>query len=105
MPCPGGGPLRLAQLLVLLDGHDHRYHLAAMTNHVVGVTGGQFAHEGDGNEVDRQHDVTTRRRSMIRVETKASWRWWTAGCLGDEVQPCAGFLAACPMSRWPLTRA
>ena len=32
---------RLAWLLVLLDGHDHRYHLAAMTNHVVGVTSGQ----------------------------------------------------------------
>jgi hypothetical protein len=50
----------------------HRYHLAAMTNHVVGVTGGQFAHEGHGNEVDRQHDVTTRRRSTIKVEAKAS---------------------------------
>src|SRR6266496_5893589 len=53
---------RLAQLPVLLDGHHHRHHLAALTNHVVGVTGGQFAHEGHGNEVDRQHDVTTRRR-------------------------------------------
>src|ERR1039457_2350793 len=76
---PGGGDLvvdllllhRLAQLLVLLDGHDHRYHLAAMTNHVVGVTGGQFAHEGHGNEVDRQPGVTTRRRSTIKVEAKA----------------------------------
>jgi hypothetical protein len=29
---------RLAQLLVFLDGHDHRYHLAAVVNHVVGVT-------------------------------------------------------------------
>src|SRR5450755_1591282 len=42
-----------------------------MTNNVVGVTGGQFAHEGHGNEVDRQHDVTTRRRSTIKVEAKA----------------------------------
>src|SRR5260370_39796794 len=42
-----------------------------MTDHVVGVTGGQFAHEGHGNEVDRQHDVTTRRRSTIKVEAKA----------------------------------
>jgi hypothetical protein len=41
---------RLAQLLVLLDGHDHRYHLAAMTYHVVAVTGRQFPHEGHGNE-------------------------------------------------------
>src|ERR1035438_4187375 len=43
-----------------------------MTNHVVGVTGGQFAHEGHGNEVDRQPGVTTRRRSTIKVEAKAS---------------------------------
>jgi hypothetical protein len=54
---------RLAQLPVLLDGHHHGHHLAALTNHVVGVTSGQFAHEGHGNEVDRQHDVTTRHRS------------------------------------------
>ncbi len=62
---------RLAQLLVLLDGHHHRYHPAASTNHTVGVTGGQFAHDGHGNEADRQHDVTTRRRSTIKVEAKA----------------------------------
>jgi hypothetical protein len=62
---------RLAELLVLLDGHHHRYHLAAMTNHVVGVTGGQFAHERHGNEVDRQHVVATRRRSTIKVQAKA----------------------------------
>ncbi len=62
---------RLAQLLVLLDGHHHRYHLAALTNHIAGVTGGQFAHDGHGNEADRQHDVTTRRRSTIKVEAKA----------------------------------
>jgi hypothetical protein len=43
-----------------------------MTNHVVGVTGGQFAHEGHGNEADRQPDVTTRRRSTIMVEVKAN---------------------------------
>jgi hypothetical protein len=42
-----------------------------MTDHVVGVTGEQFAHEGHGNEVDRQPDVTTRRRSTIEVEAKA----------------------------------
>ena len=62
---------RLAQLPVLLDGHHHRYHLAAMTDHVVGVTGGQFAHKGHGNEVGQQPDVTTRRRSTIKVEVKA----------------------------------
>ena len=28
---------RLAQLLVLLDRHHHRHHLAALTNHVVGT--------------------------------------------------------------------
>src|ERR1700689_4724899 len=39
-----------------------------MANHVVGVTGGQFAHEGHGNEVDQQPDVTTRRRPQ------SSWR-------------------------------
>ncbi len=39
-----------------------------MTNHVVGVTGGQFAHEGHGNEADRQPDVTTQRRSTIKAE-------------------------------------
>ena len=43
---------RLAQLLVLLGGHDHRHHLAALADHVVVVTGGEFAHEGHGNEVD-----------------------------------------------------
>ena len=59
---------RLAQLPVLPDGHDHRHHLAALTNHVVVVTGGEFAHEGHGNEVDRQPDVTTRRRSTIKLE-------------------------------------
>src|SRR6516162_9713177 len=52
---------RLAQLLVLPDGHDHRYHLAAMVNHIVGVTGGHLAHKDHGNEADRQSDVTTRR--------------------------------------------
>ena len=62
---------RLAQLLVLPDGHDHRYHLAAMTDHIVGVTGGQLAHEDHGNEADRQPDVTTRRRSTMKVETEA----------------------------------
>jgi hypothetical protein len=36
---------RQAQLLVLLDGYDHRYHLAAMTDYLMGVTGGQFAYE------------------------------------------------------------
>ena len=30
---------RLAQLLVLPDGHDHRYHLAAMVDHIAGVAG------------------------------------------------------------------
>src|SRR5260370_37096775 len=42
-----------------------------MTAHVVGVTGGQFAHEGHGNEVDRQPDVTTRQRATIKVGAKA----------------------------------
>src|SRR6516165_4422340 len=51
---------RLAQLLVLPDGHDHRYHLPAMVDHIVGVTGGHLAHEDHGNEADRQSDVTTR---------------------------------------------
>ena len=37
-----------------------------MMDNVVGVTGGQFAHESHGNEVDRQQDVTTRRRSRSR---------------------------------------
>jgi len=49
-------------LMRLVADATTRYHLAAMTNHVVGVTGGQFAHEGHGNEMDRQPDVTTRRR-------------------------------------------
>lgn len=40
----------------------------------MGVTGRQFVHEGHGNEVGRQHDVTTRRRSMIKVEAKAKLR-------------------------------
>ena len=62
---------RLAQLLVLLDGHHHRHHLAAMTNHVVGVTGGQLAHESHGNEAGRHHDVTTQRHSTIKVEATA----------------------------------
>src|ERR1700721_3956962 len=62
---------RLAELPVLLDGHDHRYHLAAMADHVVGITGGQFAHEGHGNEADRQPDVTTRRRPTITVGATA----------------------------------
>jgi hypothetical protein len=35
---------RPAQLPILLDGHDHRYYLAATTDHVVGLAGGQFAH-------------------------------------------------------------
>src|ERR1039457_4583966 len=61
---------RLAQLPVLLDRHDHRYHVTAMTDHVVGVTGGRFAHKGHGNEVERQHDVTTRRGSTIKGEGK-----------------------------------
>src|SRR5580704_18901637 len=68
VPVPGSVELfvdllllhRLAQLLVLPDGHDHRYHLTAMVNHIVGVTGGQLAHEDHGNEADRQSDVTTR---------------------------------------------
>ena len=51
---------RLAQLLVLPDGHDDRYHLAAMVNDIVGVTGGHLTHEDHGNEADRQSDVTTR---------------------------------------------
>jgi len=68
---------RLAQLPVLLDGHYHRHHLAAMANHVVGVTGGQFAHDGHGNEADRQPDVTTLRRSTIKMEATAepSLKW------------------------------
>ena len=41
---------RLAQLLLRLGGHDRRYHLAAMVNHIVGVTGGHLAHEDHGNE-------------------------------------------------------
>src|SRR5512146_2715924 len=53
----------LAQLPVLLDGHGHRYHLTATTNHVGGVAGGQFTHDSHGNDVDRQHDVTTQQRS------------------------------------------
>ena len=65
---------RLAQLLVLLDGHHHRHHLAAMTNHLVGVTSGQFAHDSHGNEADRHYDVTTRRRSTIKVEATANSR-------------------------------
>src|SRR6185312_6360370 len=65
---------RPAQLPVFLDGHHHRHHLATLTNHVVGVTIGQFAHEGHGNEVDRQHDVTTRHRS-----TKGGSEGWTPG--------------------------
>ena len=48
-----------------------------MVNHIVGVTGGQFAHEGHGNEVDRQHDVTTRRRSTI--EGGGGTRSWRVG--------------------------
>ena len=35
----------LAQLLVFREGHDHRDYLAAAADHVVGVTGRQFAHE------------------------------------------------------------
>ena len=62
---------RLAQLPVLLDGHDHRHHLTAITDHVMGVTGRQFAHESHGNEGDRQHDVATRRCFTIKVEAKA----------------------------------
>lgn len=57
---------RLPQLPVLLDGHDHCYHLAATVNHVVGVTGGQFAHKNHRNEAGRQHDATTRRRPTIQ---------------------------------------
>jgi hypothetical protein len=34
-------------------------HLAAMVNHIVGVTGGHLAHEDHGNEADRRSDVTT----------------------------------------------
>src|SRR5215475_5160032 len=63
---------RLTQLLVLPDGHDHRYHLAAMVNHIVGVTGGHLAHENHGNEADRQSDVTTRRRSTTKAEADPS---------------------------------
>jgi hypothetical protein len=44
--------VRLAQLLVLPDGHDDRYYLAAMMNDIVGVTGGHLTHEDHGNEAD-----------------------------------------------------
>src|SRR6516164_8494711 len=66
---------RLAQLLVLLDGHDHRYHLAAMVNHIVGVTGGHLAHENHGNEADRQSDVTTRRLWVTAYVLREEPRW------------------------------
>src|ERR1035441_6771394 len=44
----------LTQLPVLRDGHHYRYHRAPMMDNVVGVTGGQFAHEGHGNDMDRR---------------------------------------------------
>ena len=50
---------RLTQLLVFRDGHDHRHHLAAVVDHVMGVTGGQFAHEGHGNDTGRQPGTAT----------------------------------------------
>src|SRR6476661_7632275 len=80
---------RLAQLLVLLDGHHHRHHLTALTNHIVGVTSGQFAHEGHGNEVDRQHDVTTRRRSTIKAEADppSQMAIWCSGIAGHASCP------------------
>src|SRR5579864_9530832 len=89
---------RLAWLPVLLDGHDHRYHLAAMTDHVVGVTGGQFAHEGHGNEVDRQPDVTTRRRSTIKVEATAKLPLNWEPVSGFE--PMASRLQAAGLALW-----
>jgi hypothetical protein len=39
-----------------------------MTDHVMGIADRQFAHEGHGNEADRQLDVTTQRRSTIKAE-------------------------------------
>jgi len=89
---------RLAQLLVLLDGHHHRHHLTAMTNHVVGVTSGQFAHEGHGNEVNRQPDVTTRRRSTIKVEATAepSLKWEPV----SGFEPMACRLQAAGLALW-----
>ena len=44
----------LAQLLVFRDGHDNRNDLAAMVDHVMGVSDGQLTHEGHGNETVRQ---------------------------------------------------
>ena len=55
-----------------------------MTNHVVGVTSGQFAHEGHGNEADRHHDVTARRRSTIKAEADppSQMAMWCSGMAG-----------------------
>jgi hypothetical protein len=63
---------RVAQLPVLLDGHNHRYHLAPMVDHVMGVADRQFAHKRHGNEADRQPDATTRRlrAGALRVQSR-----------------------------------
>src|SRR5271166_2134485 len=115
VPVPGSVELlvdllllhRLAQLPVLLDRHDHRYHLAAMTNHVVGVADGQFAHDGHGNGMDRQQDVTTRRCSAIKAEAKAqlplSWEPVSGSepmaCRLQEARPRASCALAAQMTR------
>jgi hypothetical protein len=82
---------RLAWLLVLLDGHDHRYPPGRYDESRRGVTSGQFPHEGHGNDVDRQHDVTTRRRSTIKVEAKAklplNWEPWLANAYSRPPTP------------------
>ena len=77
---------------------DHRDHLAAMANHAVGVTDGQFAHDGHGNEVDRQHDVTRRRRSTIKVEATAepSLKWEPV----SGFEPMACRLQAADLALW-----
>ncbi len=73
----------------------------------MGVTGGQFAHEGHGNEADRQPDVTTRRRSTIKVEAKAklplTWEpasgFGPMACSLQRVRSRAPSALAAPMAR------
>ena len=58
----------LTQLLVLRNGHHHRYHRAPMMDNVVGVTGGQFTHEGHGNDMDRQPGAATRQAGRVTTQ-------------------------------------
>ena len=52
-----------------------------MVNHIVGVTGGQLAHESHDNEPDRQFDVTTRRLWARRSNGKLTTLAWRPSVL------------------------